>query len=287
MTTAHRPTYNPTKGGNIQGGNKLYYPTQQYSSKDLPSNLQIKTRRPGQGTIKEVNRRDFKQELLQRERKGKMGISGLVSSLYADENESNFTNNFNHESFISSKVDMTSDLLQLDAPIKKQRLDSVSGISEINSKPQQEVDNVFLQDKDLSFGEDSENDENFSKLKNRKSSISEGESSNSKSEEERSEDSDDEEQLLLKELEKIKKEREEESKRKEQEKNELLKIQTQEQILKGNPLMNTTDYSLKKKWYEDTVFKNQAKNEPKIKKRFINDTVRSDFHRKFLAKTIQ
>lgn len=288
MTTAHRPTYNPTKGGNIQGGNKLYYPTQQYSSKDLPSNLQVKTRRPGQGTIKEVNKKNFKQELFQRERKGKIGTSGLVSALYADENESNFTNNYNEESFIS-KVDMTSDLLELDAPSKKQRLDSVSGLSDVNSryKTHQEVDNVFLQDKDLSFGEDSEDDEKISKFQNRKSSVSEGEESKSRLVEEEQEDSDDEEQLLLRELEKIKKEREEESKKKEQEKNELLKIQTQEHILKGNPLLNTTDYSLKKKWYEDTVFKNQAKNEPKIKKRFINDTVRSDFHRKFLAKTIQ
>jgi len=45
-------------------------------------------------------------------------------------------------------------------------------------------------------------------------------------------------------------------------------------------------YSLTKRWYEETVFKNQTKMEPKAKKRFINDTVRSDFHRKFLTKYI-
>jgi len=56
--------------------------------------------------------------------------------------------------------------------------------------------------------------------------------------------------------------------------------------MRGNPLLDGSSYSLEKKWYEDTVFKNQAKTEPKEKQRFINDTVRSDFHRKFLSKYI-
>jgi protein CWC15 len=282
MTTAHRPTYNPTKGGNIQGGNKLYYPSQQYSSKDLPSNLKVKTRQPGQGTIREVNRRNFKQELVERERRHKLGASGLVSASYGDEAEGN------DQSFITSKIDFTSDLLQMEAPKKKQRLDSIGGISDINSviKPKKtEIDNVFLQDRDLSFDEDSASDEDH-KSKRKNDHDEDDEISNEEAADSLG-DSDDEEEMLLRELEKIKKEREEESNKKEQMKNELLKIQTQEQILKGNPLLNKTDYSLKKKWYEDTVFKNQAKNEPKTRKRFINDTVRSDFHRKFLSKTIQ
>ena len=45
-------------------------------------------------------------------------------------------------------------------------------------------------------------------------------------------------------------------------------------------------YSLKKRWYEETVFKNQSRTAPKEKKRFINDTVRSDFHRKFLNRFV-
>jgi hypothetical protein len=32
------------------------------------------------------------------------------------------------------------------------------------------------------------------------------------------------------------------------------------------------------------VFKNQARGETKTPKRFINDTIRNDFHRKFLHK---
>jgi len=91
----------------------------------------------------------------------------------------------------------------------------------------------------------------------------------------------------MKEYEKIKKMREKEKKQKEIQNADKLKKQAEEQILMGNPLINVSGYSLKKKWFEDTVFKNQSKNEPKTQKRFINDTVRSDFHRKFLSKSIQ
>ena len=34
------------------------------------------------------------------------------------------------------------------------------------------------------------------------------------------------------------------------------------------------------RWDDDVVFKNQARGEPKAQKRFINDTIRSDFHKK-------
>jgi hypothetical protein len=76
MTTAHRPTYHPSRGGNNQGGNKLYAHTLQFSSKDLPSNLTLKRRRQGQGTQNETKRIDFKKQLLEREH------TGLVSSIY-------------------------------------------------------------------------------------------------------------------------------------------------------------------------------------------------------------
>lgn len=40
-------------------------------------------------------------------------------------------------------------------------------------------------------------------------------------------------------------------------------------------------------WDDDVVFRNQSRGEPKAAKRFINDTIRSDFHRKFLNKYIK
>ena len=92
----------------------------------------------------------------------------------------------------------------------------------------------------------------------------------------------------MREFGKIKKEREEEQKKKETERLEEQKQKQREDILKGNPIYNSTSYSLKKRWTEDTVFKNQARVLPKDKQnRFVNDIIRSDFHRKFLAKYIQ
>lgn len=38
------------------------------------------------------------------------------------------------------------------------------------------------------------------------------------------------------------------------------------------------------RWDDDVVFKNQDRGETKTPKRFINDTIRNDFHRKFLHK---
>jgi protein CWC15 len=44
---------------------------------------------------------------------------------------------------------------------------------------------------------------------------------------------------------------------------------------------------VKRRWDDDVVFKNQARTEPKRQKRFINDTVRSDFHRRFLDRYVK
>eukprot|EP00999_Lentomonas_sp_LEN2_P000861 NODE_1862_length_711_cov_137.988014_g1812_i0.p1 GENE.NODE_1862_length_711_cov_137.988014_g1812_i0~~NODE_1862_length_711_cov_137.988014_g1812_i0.p1 ORF type:complete len:230 (-),score=48.43 NODE_1862_length_711_cov_137.988014_g1812_i0:21-680(-) len=120
----------------------------------------------------------------------------------------------------------------------------------------------------------------------------ESEESGSDSDSDSDEDDDDDTAELLKELQQIKKEREEEEARLAQEKQEEEERIRTEQVLHGNPLMSGSqassgDYSLKKKWYDDVVFKNCAKNEPKPEKRFINDTIRSDFHRKFLHKYIK
>jgi protein CWC15 len=69
MTTAHKPTFKPSVGGSNQGGNKLYIPTKQFSSRDLPGHLKIKVRREGQGSYKDIRKKDFKSELLARESK--------------------------------------------------------------------------------------------------------------------------------------------------------------------------------------------------------------------------
>mgnify|MGYP001106681849 FL=1 len=105
----------------------------------------------------------------------------------------------------------------------------------------------------------------------------------------------------MRELEKIRREREEEAARQSRLEEDDAERQRAEQALRSNPLVSGGDFSIKKKcasllllllclpverWYDDTVFKNCAKKED-TQKRFINDTTRSDFHRKFLGRFIK
>ena len=82
--------------------------------------------------------------------------------------------------------------------------------------------------------------------------------------------SEDSEAELLRELQRIKAERAVERKNEES------------RVMAANPLIG----GISRRWDEDTVFRAQApKNESKNS--FVNDAVRSDFHRKFLNKYIQ
>eukprot|EP00850_Spirogloea_muscicola_P010751 SM000064S19773 [mRNA] locus=s64:409862:411306:- [translate_table: standard] len=93
---------------------------------------------------------------------------------------------------------------------------------------------------------------------------------------------------LLAELERIKKERAEEKLRKERQQQEVDLRAKESELVRGNPLLNQpASFTVKRRWDDDVVFKNQSRGETKTPKRFINDTIRSDFHRKFLNKYIK
>lgn len=107
-----------------------------------------------------------------------------------------------------------------------------------------------------------------------------------RSDEDDDSDEDDEMELQM-ELERIKAERAAALAKKEQEEREILEKKNTENALKGNPLVNMGDNDsakVKRRWNDDVVFRNQARDEPEHKKRFINDTIRNDFHRQFLKK---
>lgn len=64
-----------------------------------------------------------------------------------------------------------------------------------------------------------------------------------------------------------------------------------ENILSGNPLLNSSkaEFKVKRRWDDDVVFKNCAKGdlESSKERHFINDTLRSEFHKKFMEKYIK
>lgn len=107
-------------------------------------------------------------------------------------------------------------------------------------------------------------------------------------EQETSDDEDDTAELLA-ELNKIKKERAREKAKLDAEKKvEEERIRT-EIILKGNPLINqekAAEFKVKRRWDDDVVFKNCAKGDDR-KPLFINDTLRSEFHKKFMEKYVK
>lgn len=108
-------------------------------------------------------------------------------------------------------------------------------------------------------------------------------------------DSDDDTAALLEELNKIKRERAQETEKKDQEKRQEEERIRMENILSGNPLLNyssgksgPSDMKVKRRWDDDVVFKNCARTEPDKKASvFINDSIRSEFHKKFMEKYIK
>ncbi|XP_010534814.1 PREDICTED: protein CWC15 homolog [Tarenaya hassleriana] len=227
MTTAARPTWAPAKGGNEQGGARIFGPSQKYSSRDVAAHTTLKPRREGQHTQEELQKKNLRDELEERERRH---FSSKDKS-YSDDRD---RRRGSHLLLEGSKTDPEHRIVPRSADADD---------SDIEARSADDSD------------------------------------------EESDDDDEDDTEALLAELEQIKKERAEEKLRKEkQEQEEELKVK-EEALLRGNPLLNTpTSFSVKRRWDDDVVFKNQARGETKTPKRFINDTIRNDFHRKFLHK---
>ncbi|CAE1288621.1 CWC15 [Acanthosepion pharaonis] len=103
-------------------------------------------------------------------------------------------------------------------------------------------------------------------------------------------DDDDDTMELMAELQKIKKERVAEAAKIEAERKVEEERIRKENILKGNPLLNQekVDFKVKRRWDDDVVFKNCAKGgDDKNSRGFINDTLRSEFHKKFMEKYVK
>lgn len=132
-------------------------------------------------------------------------------------------------------------------------------------------------------------------------------SNDSESDSDSDSDSDDEDDTaaLMAELAKIKQERAEEAARLAAEQADSATQDRTAEIALGNPLLNlqaalgqtpdspsarststaATGFAVKRRWDDDLIFKNQAVGQDdKPKKEFVNDILRSEFHRKFMSK---
>ncbi|KAJ9158433.1 Cwf15/Cwc15 cell cycle control protein [Coniochaeta hoffmannii] len=103
-------------------------------------------------------------------------------------------------------------------------------------------------------------------------------------------DSDDEEAELQRELERVRRERAEKREREERERRAAEEEAREKDIALGNPLLNkAADFNIKRRWDDDVVFKNQARgtDDKGRKKEFVNDLLRSDFHKRFMGKYVR
>ena len=82
---------------------------------------------------------------------------------------------------------------------------------------------------------------------------------------------DDEDAELQRELERVRREREEKKRKEEEERAREEQDAKERNIALGNPLLNKQDFTMKRRWDDDVVFKNQARGtEDKKGKEFVN-----------------
>ncbi|EOR01439.1 hypothetical protein E3P92_00438 [Wallemia ichthyophaga] len=252
MSTAHRPTWDPAVG---RADTKAY--SKQYSARDAPAQTKLKFRKPGQGGIGDQDkRRDLRLELNKAEEEANEKKRKAQGLSLED---------------IGQGTD--------DSQQKIPKLIDNPGEGDAHAEPSTRThESQASEDKPQTLDKDEEADDDES-----------------------DDDSEDDEAELLRELDKIKRERAEEKARKDEEQNSAKAASREEEVASGNPLLNLqnalgaspsstqdTGFTVKRRWDDDLIFKNQALNtSDKPKKEFVNDLLRTDFHRKFMYRFIK
>ncbi|KAL3321113.1 complexed with cef1p [Cichlidogyrus casuarinus] len=263
MTTAGRPTWNTAKGGRGKWEGDLSAQSKQYSARDLPGHTKLKVRQEGQGRPEEVMGRDFRKELEEREAKFALDKSS----------KSNYK--------IIDTIFVLEPLITAGSKRNDVKYDALQATKK--SKPEISTANLDADDPWEEEYDDDAARENYNEPRL------------DLDEEDDQEDEDEEdEELLMAELAKIKRERAEEAAKQAAEKKAAEETIRMENILKGNPLLNNQnstvkeEFKVKRRWDDDVVFKNCARGQVDHAKRgFVNDTLRSEFHKKFMKKYIQ
>lgn len=248
----HRVTYHPAIGSATAGGFRYYVPRAQISSADQTSHSQLKYRQPGQNSINEIQNRN------------------LQSQLEINENNHKLQQINNERSIKNLPL-----LTELPSDTDPPQLLLTGDTATANSTVEIDVNEL------AGFNDADDN--------TIQAQISSGD-----------DDSDAETAELQAELERIKHEREQAKLKSEQNNmdtkhNNISSIEYE--LLSSNPLLASTHgirpqhnhKQLSRNWSDDAVFSDNARDHDsinKVQKRFINDSVRSDFHRSFLRKYI-
>ncbi|KLU89370.1 hypothetical protein MAPG_08341 [Magnaporthiopsis poae ATCC 64411] len=260
MTTAHRPTFDPARGKDALRGPA-------YHQRLLPAHTTLKYRKRGQGGAADDGEGavDLRAELLAAEAAHFAKLNGGSSASAA-------ASSSRRGPIPGSKPDggdgddgSGSD--EAAAQTKRR-------IADDDEDPEAKRRRILEESRDLDRDDsDDGSDEDDS------DDVSDDDS----------DDSDDEDALLQRELEKIKREKAEKREREERERAAAEAEERERDIARGNPLLNKPDFNIKRRWDDDVVFKNQARGteEKGKKKEFINDLLRSDFHKRFMSRYVR
>jgi len=249
MTTAHRPTFHAAVGGKEQGGGRYIAGVSRTHVHDLASQMNLKMRAPGQGTAAEIEKSELRAALEARETEHLQAIGKAPAKSRALPPPPPPVDD--------SDDDDDGPALLIDPEDADDRTASKGGL------PGGSATAVAADD-------DSDDDD----------------------------DDDDDEEELMRELERIKKERAVEAAKRDRETKEEATAELDSTILQANPLLDPTrlgaassssggSFAVKRRWDDDVVFKNQSREPKKEARRFINDTVRNDFHKRFLNKYVK
>ncbi|KAK5135507.1 hypothetical protein LTR08_005142 [Meristemomyces frigidus] len=258
MTTAHRPTFDPARGKDAARG-------EAYHQRLLPAHKTLKYRQATQGAPGEQAQRDLRAELVRSERAGAARREGRD----VDDEEGGG----------GGAV----------------RLAIGSG----EGGPKRKAGDVAGGD-----GEGEEEEEDYEAKKRRVLAESRDIDADSdahsaaSSEESDSDEEEDETAEILRELAKIKAERAEAAAKVAAAQAVKDAEQREKDIALGNPLLNEgvggaggggVFGGVQRRWDDDVVFKNQGRGteERGKEKRFVNDLLRSDFHRRFMDKYVR
>ncbi|KAM0753182.1 Cwf15/Cwc15 cell cycle control protein [Meredithblackwellia eburnea MCA 4105] len=292
MSSAHRPTWDPAQGKDSRSNSRIVF------SRDIAAHTKLKFRQPGQGTTSEVQRRDLKLELIQAEReatarkaRGQSGIAPVAGLIAAPSSAQTQDNDIDESA--SKRRKILEDVAKLDAD------DSDDDDNSEDDEDESAAGKRDVKGKGKALGDEEPSN---------KAKGSDGEDDEDDDSDDDSDDDEDETAELLRELEKIKRERAEERERIEREKAASEQTSREEEIAVGNPLMNlqaalghspapstlssstgtgSSSFGVKRRWDDDVIFKNQARGTTETpKKEFVNDLLRTEFHKRFMKRFV-
>lgn len=223
-----------------------------YHQRLLPAHTQLKFRKPGQGGDADGDVRDLRAELLAAEAAHHARLTGAPAPSTADDDDDDASEHAHGTKRALLEAGSADD--GEDTEAKRRRI-------------LEETRDIDADDSESGSDKDDDDDDSDSD----------------------DSDSDDEEAELQRELERVKRERQEKREREEREREAAEAEQREKDIAKGNPLLNKPDFTVKRRWDDDVVFKNQARGtEERAKsKEFVNDLLRSDFHKRFMSKYVR